>query len=98
VDRSRQAALVEAGALAEDEGVFCGVSGGANVEGAIRLAGERPELDEIVTIIPDTGHRYFTTKLFEDDHELEVPDRDHPLDDHSRAVLEQYQDDWHIID
>jgi cysteine synthase A len=90
IDRSRE--------LAREEGVFSGISTGANVEGAVKLSEARPELDEIVTIICDTGHRYFTTKLFEPDHEIDIPDRDHPLDDHSKAVLEEYQDDWHIVD
>ncbi len=90
IDRSRE--------LAASEGIFCGISSGANVEGAIRLARERPGLDQIVTIVTDTGHRYFTTKLFEPDHEIDVPDRDHPLDEHSRSVLESHQNDWHIVD
>lgn len=90
IDRSRS--------LAEDDGIFCGISSGANVEGCLRLAEARPDLDEIVTIVTDTGHRYFTTKLFEPDHEIDVPDREHPLDDYSREMLETYQDDWDIID
>lgn len=93
-----QAAIDRARSLAENEGLFCGISSGGNVEGAIRLAEARPELDTIVTIITDTGHRYFTTKLFEPDHEIDVPDRDHPLDEHSKSVLDQYQNDWHIIE
>ncbi len=91
------AALERSRALAEQEGIFCGISSGANIDGAVRLSKERPELDEIVTIICDTGHRYFTTKLFEPDYEIDVPDREHPLDEHSKAVLEEYQDDWHIV-
>jgi len=93
-----QAAIERSRELAAGEGIFSGISSGANVEGAIRLSQARPELDEIVTIICDTGHRYFTTKLFEPDHEIDVPEREHPLDDYSESVLEQYQDDWHIVD
>ena len=93
-----EAAIERARSLAENEGVFCGISSGANVEGCVRLARERPDLDEIVTIVTDTGHRYFTTKLFEPDHEIDVPDRDHPLDDRSREVLERHQDGWDIVD
>lgn len=89
IDRARR--------LAEDEGIFCGISSGANIEGAIKLAREHPEFDSIATIITDTGHRYFTTKLFEPEYDIEVPERDHPLDDHSKAVLEEYQDGWEII-
>jgi cysteine synthase A len=92
-----EAAIERSRELAEEEGLFCGISSGGNVEGAMRLAEARPDLDSIVTIICDTGHRYFTTKLFEPDHEIEVPDRDHPLDDHSKSVLDEHQEDWHIV-
>ena len=91
-------ALERARSVAEGEGVFCGVSSGANVEGAIRLSKARPDLDEIVTIICDTGHRYFSTKLFEPDYEIDIPEREHPLDDYSRSVLEEHQDEWDIIE
>lgn len=49
--------------LATQEGIFCGMSGGAAVAGALRLASE---LDEglIVVIIPDRGDRYLSTNLF----------------------------------
>lgn len=91
------AAIDRARSLAKDEGIFCGISSGANIEGCIRLAKAKPELEELVTIITDTGHRYFTTKLFEPDYEIEVPDREHPLDEHSKQVLEAYQDQWELI-
>jgi len=93
-----QAAIDRARSLAENEGIFCGISSGANVEGARRLAEARDDVDSVATIICDTGHRYFTTKLFEPDHEIEIPDRDHPLDEHSKEVLETHQSDWHIVD
>lgn len=93
-----QAAIERARSLAEDEGVFCGISSGANIEGAIRLANQREDIDEVATIICDTGHRYFTTKLFEPDYEIDVPEREHPLDDYSREVLEEYQDGWDIVE
>ena len=92
-----EAAIERSRRLAREEGIFCGISSGANVEGAIRLAAHHPEFDSIATIITDTGHRYFTTKLFEPDYHVDVPERDHPLDDHSKHVLEQYQDSWEII-
>ncbi|MFB6360845.1 MAG: PLP-dependent cysteine synthase family protein [Halobacteriales archaeon] len=83
--------------LADEEGVFCGISSGANIEGAIKVA-EAQGLDSIATIICDTGMRYFSTKLFEDEYEIDVPDRDHPLDQRSIDVLETYQDSWTILD
>lgn len=92
-----EAAIDRARRLAEEEGIFCGISSGANIEGAIRLAKAHPEFDSIATIVTDTGHRYFTTKLFEPDYEVEIPEREHPLDAHSREVLEEYQADWELI-
>jgi cysteine synthase A len=51
--------------LARLEGIFCGISSGANVYAAIQIAG-RPENKGkmIVTIICDTGERYLSTPLF----------------------------------
>ncbi|MBL0224824.1 MAG: cysteine synthase family protein [Geobacteraceae bacterium] len=49
--------------LAIHEGIFCGMSGGAAVAGALRLAGEL-ETGMIVVIIPDRGDRYLSTNLF----------------------------------
>ena len=59
----------------------------------ITAAEARGDVDEIVTVTPDTGHRYFTTKLFGPDHEIDVPDREHRLDDHSKQVVAEHQDD-----
>ncbi len=49
--------------LASHEGIFCGMSGGAAMTGALRLA---RELDSgvIVVILPDRGDRYLSTNLF----------------------------------
>ncbi|MDD2852426.1 MAG: cysteine synthase family protein [Desulfuromonadaceae bacterium] len=49
--------------LATREGIFCGMSGGAAVAGAFRLAAEL-ESGTIVAIIPDRGDRYLSTNLF----------------------------------
>ena len=92
-----EAAIERARSLAATDGVFCGISSGANVEGAIALSNERPELDTIATIVCDTGQRYFSTRLFEEEYAIEVPDRDHPIDERSRRMLDEYQDDWHIV-
>ena len=52
--------------VAKQEGIFCGISSGANVYAAIKIA-ERPENRDktIVTVICDTGERYLTTALFD---------------------------------
>jgi cysteine synthase B len=49
--------------LAIHEGIFCGMSGGAAVAGALKLADEL-ESGTIVVIIPDRGDRYLSTNLF----------------------------------
>jgi cysteine synthase len=52
--------------LAREEGILAGVSSGAAVHAALRIAA-RPESEGavVVAIIPDTGERYITTALFE---------------------------------
>jgi len=62
----------EAGAtarrLATEEGIFTGISAGANVAVALRLAGDpKNEGKTIVTVICDTGERYLSTWLYEED-------------------------------
>lgn len=60
--------------LALEEGIFCGVSGGATLAGALRVA-ERAEPDStILCMIPDTGERYLSTPLFE--HVPEIMDEE----------------------
>ena len=83
--------------LAESEGIFCGISAGANVEGAVKLA-EALDIDSVATVICDTGMRYFSTKLFESEYEIDVPEREHPLDDRSKRILETHQDEWNIVE
>lgn len=51
--------------LAREEGLLCGISSGSNVAAAIRLARKLGPGKRVVTILPDTGERYFSTELFE---------------------------------
>ena len=57
-------ALVMARLLSRKEGLMCGISTGTNVVAALRLARELGEGKTVVTIAPDTGERYISTKLF----------------------------------
>jgi cysteine synthase len=52
-------------ALAQQEGIFCGISGGATLAAALKVAAEAPEGSTILCMIPDTGERYLSTPLFE---------------------------------
>ncbi len=52
--------------LASKEGIMCGISSGTNVAAALKLAEKLGEGKTVVTILPDTAERYFSTPLFED--------------------------------
>ena len=52
-------------ALARQEGILCGISSGTNVCTAIKMAKKLGKGKTVVTILPDTGERYFSTPLFQ---------------------------------
>ena len=64
---SDEEALETAKDLARKEGMMCGISSGTNVAAAIRLAKKLGPGKTVVTILPDTAERYFSTPLFEND-------------------------------
>ena len=53
-------------ALASKEGIMCGISSGTNVAAAIKLAKKLGRGKTVVTVLPDTAERYFSTPLFDD--------------------------------
>ena len=59
-------AISTARALAAREGILCGISSGTNVAAAIRLAKKLGKGKRVVTVLPDTAERYFSTPLFAD--------------------------------
>ena len=59
-------ALSTARDLASREGIMCGISSGTNVAAAIRLAKKLGKGKTVVTVLPDTAERYFSTPLFDE--------------------------------
>ena len=62
---SDEEAITTAKDLARKEGLMCGISSGTNVAAAIRMAKNLGKGKTVVTILPDTAERYFSTPLFE---------------------------------
>ena len=57
-------AIIMARRMAREEGILCGISSGANLVASLRIAEELGPGDKVVTMVPDTGMRYFSTDLF----------------------------------
>ncbi len=58
-------ALQTAKDLAKKEGLMCGISSGTNVAAALKLAEKLGPGKTVVTVLPDTAERYFSTPLFD---------------------------------
>ncbi len=58
-------AIAQARALSSREGIFCGISSGATVAAALKVAADAPPGAVILAMLPDTGERYLSTPLFE---------------------------------
>jgi len=64
---SDEEALQTAKDLARLEGLMCGISSGTNVAAALKLAKKLGKGKTVVTVLPDTAERYFSTPLFENE-------------------------------
>jgi cysteine synthase A len=62
---SDEEAIRTAKDLARLEGIMCGISSGTNVAAALRMARTLGEGKTVVTVLPDTAERYFSTTLFQ---------------------------------
>ena len=58
-------AVAQARALGRSEGILCGISSGATVAAALKVAADAPPGTVILAMLPDTGERYLSTPLFE---------------------------------
>ena len=58
-------ALQAAKDLAKKEGLLCGISSGTNVAAAVKLAKKLGKGKTVVTVLPDTAERYYSTPLFD---------------------------------
>ncbi len=61
--------IATAQALAANEGIFTGISGGGTICAALKVAENAAEGDVILAMLPDTGERYLSTPLFADVNE-----------------------------
>ncbi|MCR5002474.1 MAG: cysteine synthase A [Lachnospiraceae bacterium] len=64
---SDEEAIQTAKDLARKEGLMCGISSGTNVAAALKMAKKLGRGKTVVTVLPDTAERYFSTPLFEND-------------------------------
>jgi len=64
---SDEEALQTSRDLAKKEGLMCGISSGTNVAAALKLAKKLGKGKTVVTVLPDTAERYFSTPLFENE-------------------------------
>ncbi len=63
-----ETAFKQARILAKEEGIFCGISSGANIYAALQIAKrEENKGKHLVVIVCDTGERYLSTTLFNDE-------------------------------
>ena len=60
-------ALITTKNLVKKEGILCGISSGTNVSVALRMAKILGKGKRVLTVLPDTGERYFSTELFQHD-------------------------------
>lgn len=98
VTTTSEESIAMARRLAREEGIFCGISSGCNVAAALKVAARLPDSNLIVTMINDTGQRYFSTALCGEEKQIEVPERDHPMDAYTKEQLDVHQPRWIVID
>ncbi|MDZ7344005.1 MAG: cysteine synthase A [candidate division KSB1 bacterium] len=91
-------AIAMAKRMSREEGIFCGISSGSNLAACLKFARKHPDVKMIVTMINDTGQRYFSTELCGNPKHVEIPEREHELDAYTKAQLQKYQSRWEVIE
>ena len=71
ITSSTEEAFRMARCVSREEGLFCGISSGCNLAAALKFARSYPETGRIVTILGDSGQRYFSTPLCDDESGME---------------------------
>ena len=85
-------AIRVARAMAQKEGIFCGISSGCNVAAAIKAARHFPQARKIVTIVNDNGLRYLSTELCGEAKERKLLEREYaiPAEDQARLKARNF--------
>lgn len=87
IEVTSEEAIEMARRLCREEGIFCGISSGCNVVGAIKLVSAKPYLRTVSTMINDNGLRYLSTQLTGEAGTLDVPEREHDITAEDRRKL-----------
>ncbi len=82
--------------VSREEGLFCGISSGCNLAAALKFARSYPETGRIVTILGDSGQRYFSTPLCDDESGMEEAFRGLVQED-KEQMLKKFRKTWDII-
>ncbi len=90
---SSQEAIDMANRMSREEGLFVGISTGANVVGALKLKKKHPKFKRVITMFNDHGFRYLSTALLGEEKVVEIPEREHQtgLTEEQIAILEKIE-------
>ncbi len=96
ITSSTEEALRMARRVSREEGLFCGISSGCNLTAALKFARSYPETGRIVTILGDSGQRYFSTPLCDGESDMEKALRGLVQED-KEQMLKKFRKTWDII-
>jgi cysteine synthase A len=97
ITTTSEEAMAMAKRMSREEGLFCGISSGSNLAACLKFAKKHPDVGMIVTMVNDSGQRYFSTELCGAPKPVAIPDRKHELDAYTKEQLRRYQSRWEVI-